>query len=474
MNQAMSSLANTVATILLVFTCAWSQETREPQNSAVTADNWLDHQERVSWDHMQKNISPTEPKTAGGPQPQPGIVVGALSKKDPDYYFHWVRDSAHVMAAVADEIKAKREFVQAAPARQWIKDFLQLSRRLQKTDSPVGMGEPRFTVEGKADTLAWSRPQYDGPALRALAVMKMLPLLDAKSDRAWRDLALQVLKTDLDFVVSVYRKRGFDVWEEYNAENYHTRLVQLAALDKGQRYVKSARYRKAVADLEKVLDDHWDPARGFLRSQVVIVATDGYTSKKTDLDSAVVVAVVDADRESGAHSVMDDRVQATVHVLENLFRAAYPINQREDLGLAYGRYPGDTYYGGNPWFLISSDYATFYFRIVHRMKHGVPLTVSGKNADFLKAILPEVLRMQVKPGMSIAASDPLGTALIAGLMSRADGIVKRLQTHTPPDGQIFEQIDKVSGKPVSSPGIGWGHSALMTAALARRAAVSSL
>ncbi|CAN5652530.1 hypothetical protein BH20ACI3_BH20ACI3_14470 [soil metagenome] len=139
MNQAMSSLANTVATILLVFTCAWSQETREPQNSAVTADNWLDHQERVSWDHMQKNISPTEPKTAGGPQPQSGIVVGALSKKDPDYYFHWVRDSAHVMAAVADEIKAKHEFVQAAPARQWIKDFLQLSRRLQKTDSPVGM-----------------------------------------------------------------------------------------------------------------------------------------------------------------------------------------------------------------------------------------------------------------------------------------------------------------------------------------------
>jgi len=54
---------------------------------------WVAGQEQSSWRHLQENISPTEPKTPGGPLPLRGIVVAALSKKDPDYYFHWVRDS---------------------------------------------------------------------------------------------------------------------------------------------------------------------------------------------------------------------------------------------------------------------------------------------------------------------------------------------------------------------------------------------
>src|SRR5690242_817303 len=62
---------------------------------------WMMAQEAKSWAHLQKNISPKEPKVEGGPPPLPGIVVAALSRQDPDYYFHWVRDSANVMTTVS-------------------------------------------------------------------------------------------------------------------------------------------------------------------------------------------------------------------------------------------------------------------------------------------------------------------------------------------------------------------------------------
>ncbi|HWM86366.1 MAG TPA: glycoside hydrolase family 15 protein [Kofleriaceae bacterium] len=435
-------------------------------------DRWISRQEQRSWQHLLRNISPAEPKVAGGPRPARGIVVGALSKKDPDYYFHWIRDSSNVMRIVIEASASGRPYARPDRLSGLMRDFLDLTARLQATRSAHGLGEPRFTVEGKADTLPWSRPQFDGPALRALTVTRYLRLLDERGGGA-DARALQILMTDLDFVAEVWPRRGFDLWEEYNAENYHTRLVQLAALEKGAAYLaghgleaeRVARYRRAAAQLEPLLDDHWDPARGFLRSQLVIVATDGYTAKKTDLDSAVVVAVMEADRDAPAHSVLDDRVQATVAVLEDLFRRTYPINARRDVGLGYGRYQGDVYYGGNPWFLITAYYAELYYRLARRLQEGSELAVTKRNLEFVRGLAGR--DTQLKPGSAIRPGDPLHRELIARSIEKGDSILRRFQLHTPEGGQIYEQFDKKTGRPASSPGIGWGHSAFLSAAMER-------
>lgn len=448
--------------------CATANKPAVPSSElkvSAPLDPWLKLQEQRSWAWMQRNISPTEPKVAGGAKPEAGIIVAALSKKDPDYYFHWTRDSAHVVDASAEVVLHRRDYVDLQDWKKKIHDFLVLSRKLQTTPSKYGMGEPRFTVEGKADTLPWSRPQYDGPALRALAVMKVLNVLEAEKpkDQALIQLARQVLKTDLDYVAKIWPERGFDIWEEYRGENYHTRLVQLAALEQGQHYFKEARYQSGARELRRLLDDHWDPARGFLRSQLVIAATDGYTAKKTDLDSAVIVAVVEANREVAAHSVLDDRVQASVAVLEDLFRKSYPTNARTDVGLAYGRYPGDSYYGGNPWFLITADYAQFYFRLALRLAQGASLPVTSRNIPFLKSLLPNV---EWRAGTEVTSKSVFFTPLVEALQARGEAILRRLQREIPADGQIYEQFDKVTGHPASSPGIGWGHAAFLEAALA--------
>ncbi|MBX3021756.1 MAG: hypothetical protein KF799_08785 [Bdellovibrionales bacterium] len=442
----------------------------QPQKSWLV---WAAEQEQRSWDYMQENISPVEPKRPGEARPLKGIVVAALHKKDPDYYFHWVRDSAHVMSVVAEALRVRRPYATNDLVDREFKDFLLLSRDLQKTKSPFGLGEPRFTVQGQADTLPWSRPQYDGPALRALAV---LDYVDARPEMTSSAKALvkQVLFKDIDFIVSVKDQQSFDIWEELDAENYHTRLVQLAALERAAAWLENdgphnsarvVRWRAAARRLQEALDKHWTNEGGYLRSQLQITRTDGYTAKKTDLDSAVVVAVMEAGRSAGAHSVLDDRVQATVAKLEALFRQSFPINARADLGLGYGRYQGDVYYGGNPWYLVTAYYAEFYYRLARRLQEGAPFQVTPRNISFLafSRIAPTV-----QAGQILVAGAAAHKSLIEDLIAKGDLILQRFQLHTPSDGQLYEQFDKTSGKPASSRGIGWSHAAFLRALFERQ------
>lgn len=445
-----------------------------PAATALTNESleaWIARQEPLSWAMMKRNISPAEPKQAGGPLPRKGVVVAALQKKDPDYYFHWVRDSAHVMLVMARAFALKREMADTKAVKTAWHDFLVLSRALQTQPSTFGFGEPRFQVDGQPDRLPWSRPQFDGPALRALAVLEALraSLLEPK-DRA---LAEQILRADLDFIRDHWRERGFDLWEEYKGDGYHTRLVQLAALEQGGVYAAAhasahldrAGYARASQGLLTALEDHWDPARGFLRSQTVIVATDGWTAKQTDLDSAVIMAVVEAGRASGPHSVLDDRVHATVQVLEDLFRSLYPINARADVGLAYGRYKGDVYYGGNAFYFITAPFAEFFYQLGARLHAGATLTVTARNLKFVRAHLPAPFEVQI--GQTLLASDSRHAAFARAMRQEGERILARLRLHTPSDGELSEQFDKTSGQPVSARGIGWSHSSLLSAFFTR-------
>ncbi len=450
-----------------------------PVVRAAGLDAWVRAQQERSWVLLHENISPREPKQPGGPRPLAGIVVAALQRRDPDYYFHWVRDSAEVMRLVARAAGERRAYAPVARVDREFGDFLRLSRRLQQTPSPYGLGEPRYTVSGEVDPLPWSRPQFDGPAQRALAVLAYLASGTPGSRAAQqREQAIEVLTMDLDFLTTVWNQRGFDAWEEYRADSYSTRLVQLAALERGARWLEGnapraghpIAYRDCATRLEALLEDHWDPARGYLKAQLAVVATDGYTAKKTDLDSEVIVAVVDAARDGDRHSVLDDRVQATVAVLEQLFRSTYPINQRSDVGLAYGRYAGDAYYGGNAWYFITAYYASFYYRLAARLEGGAPLAVTTRNLEFLRSALGEPAATPLAAGSAVQPGSALHGALAAALRRKADGVLERLRLHTPADGQLYEQIDARTGAPASSRGIAWSHAALLEAFLDRTTA----
>ena len=445
---------------------------------------WCSQQETTSWTHLRANISPSEPKQVGGPRPERGIVVAALSRKHPDYYFHWVRDSSHVMAVLARAWERRRPYVSGQQVIADFRDFLNLSKRLQHSNSVWGLGEVRFTVTAEPDTLPWSRPQYDGPPLRALAVLNFLSAFRGQLDETLVKLAQDVLVTDLNFTAENYKLRGFDLWEERRAENYHTRLAQLAAVEDGATEVRradfgwpagsaatrartkpeTAKMANAARDLRRELNEHWDPVGKYYRAQMTIEMTDGYSKKHTNLDSAVVIAVIDADLRRGRHSVLDPRVQATVVALEDLFRTAYPIN-RTGPGLAYGRYQDDAYFGGNPWYLITAYYAQFYYRLAARLEAGEFLVVDRDNDEFLRRHLSPAVLARVKLGNHMNA--PLRESVVESFVAVADAIMDRLAQVTPRDGQLYEQFDRTTGAPVSSRGIGWAHAEFLNAVFDR-------
>lgn len=444
--------------VILILTAGLSAcASKLPLIEESSLENWINLQRQRSWDNLQKVISPEEPKAPQGPRPLKGVVVAALSKKDPDYYFHWTRDSAHVMKTVLREPLADASVEMAKLKNERWRDYVELSRRLQNLKSPYGLGEPRYTVEGQIDSLKWSRPQYDGPALRALTLMSVTPVSE-------RTLAAGVIRRDLLFLLQVYRQPSFDLWEEMRAQNYHTLLVQLSAFEQSENHLwiglerrERAQILQAIKEIQGLLEQFWYSGKGYFRSQINVVGTDGYTKKSTDLDSALVVAVIDGDRRRGLHSILDPRVQATVRVLEKTFQESYPLNQKMSQGLVAGRYQGDIYFGGNPWYLVTAYYAQFYYRLAAEIQLGERPIFERINFEFWKelGILTEMEAVNSKE-------------VVYRLREKGDYILKSLRRWTPVDGELYEQFDKKTGAPVSSKGLGWAHSAYLEAFMDRQ------
>ncbi len=439
-------------------------------DSATGLKAWLPQQKQTAWALLLNNISPSLPKYPGGPQAKRGIVVAALSTQDPDYYFHWIRDSSLIMSTVVNVYASSWKTLHPSELESLMGDYLTLSAELQNVSSTAGMGEPRFNIDGSVDTLPWSRPQFDGPALRAISVLKYLRWSERNSRRAHRALALEVVQKDLGFVLKTWDQQGYDIWEEIRADHYHTHLVQLAALEEGLAYFSQHHQQikwqadclSAIKKIKIALQKHWDGQQGFVRSQLNFVAP---VTKNTVLDSAVIVAVMDAERSGHANSVLDPEIQSTVSVLGDYFRAHYAINQAADLGLAYGRYPGDVYVGGNPWYLITADFANFYYTLALRLKTDGGIRKASFSCRFLKELLSTPPCKDEKSFVKLDVGSR--HSLFSALVLKADGILSRIKNHTPNDGQLSEQFDQVTGLPRSANGLTWSYAAFLEAALAR-------
>ena len=271
---------------------------------------------------------------------------------DPDYFFHWLRDSALVIDALrhviaegafaAEGLSRFKEFVAfslslnrldgtgflrlAGDFRKNIDPFfLQYVRDdddLRKITGDSVLGEPRFNPDATLDISKWSRPQHDGPAQRALALMRYWSLdgLDDATRVSMRALIL----TDLGFIIRHWREPCFDIWEEELGHHYYTRLMHHAALADGAQWMeetgtdetaRTQACRAAAQEIAKSLDEYWCPAKGFYASRRGVA--NGVAGK--ELDFATILAVIHAARGEGAHNVLDPRVMATLARLEELF-----------------------------------------------------------------------------------------------------------------------------------------------------------
>jgi glucoamylase len=128
--------------------------------------------------------------------------------------------------------------------RSYIQDYLKAQAILQTVSNPSGalasgrgLGEPKYYSNITRFNGDWGRPQRDGPALRATALItyaRWLLSTRSKEDAAEaRDKVWPVVQNDLTYVAQYWNDTGFDLWEEVRGSSFFTTAVQHRALVEG-------------------------------------------------------------------------------------------------------------------------------------------------------------------------------------------------------------------------------------------------
>lgn len=392
---------------------------------------------------------------------------------DPDYFFHWFRDSAIVIDALrllyesghlgaealahfADFVRFSlslkaldgRALVESAHWRaRVLPDFVQYLRSddLALVSGDAVYADARVNPDGTLDISRWSRPQHDGPPLRALAVGRWLRILRRRPLRAPETIsessladAERLLRTDLALTAIHWREPSLDIWEEELGHHYYTLRVSAAALNEGAEWLRLGGEAAQAAELDdeaqairETLDGYWLPQMDHYRSRLM---PPGAASTKM-LDVAVILAAVHAGGDDETHSPRDARMHATLDKLEQLFDRLYPINRQRprERAPAMGRYEGDVYFSGG----------AYYFS-----------TLGAAELCFLAA-----------------GAHARGSAGRAAWAARGDAFLETVRAFTPPSGDLSEQFDQRTGEQTSAKHLAWSYASFISCVTTRWAVV---
>jgi glucoamylase len=436
-------------------------------------EQWIERQYLLAARAMLQSLSPVHlvkerPGFGQRIQAKKGAVVAspilAAYDPDPDYFFHWYRDSAividalrllHADGTLGDEaLTYFAEFVQFSLALNaldggtlvassaWrsrvsadFEQFVRTDEDLAGAHAGAILSETRVNPDGTLDISKWGRPQNDGPPLRALTLLRWLQSVSLPP--AVRTCASELLRIDLAFTRNHWRDHCYDIWEEEKGQHYYTLCVCAGALEAGatwhERHDEAALadssrlHAKAIREL---LHGYWLETSGYYRSRLLDL---GRSSTK-ELDIAVILAAVHAPTDATTHSVRDPKMHATLDALDALFVTDYPINQSRPAhrGPAMGRYAGDVYYSGGAYYFSSLGAAEFCYRAA------------------------------------------IGSGAAASWVARGDGYLETVRAYTPADGQLSEQFDRRTGEQTSAKHLAWSYAALICSIVARRACINKI
>ncbi|WP_438014968.1 glycoside hydrolase family 15 protein [Sorangium sp. So ce315] len=451
---------------------------------AENLQRWLQQDTERAKELLLKNVSP--------PGSIPGAIVASPSRSNPDYYFHWVRDSGIAIKAILSLYQSATQPAARQPYFSQLMDFVDFSRHIQRTSthSPAGLGEPKFTIDGEPYSGPWGRPQHDGPAIRAIELTRLAFVLLNEGKRELvreklYDAKLptdSVIKTDLEYISHHWREPCFDLWEEVWGHHFFTRLLARTALVEGAALatrLEDAGAARWYLEQSRALGDelllHWDPGRNHL---VATLDQDGRPSPRSGLDSSIIIATLGGyATEEDLHlegicpyPVDQEQVLATAAALERTFEAMYPINDpsKRISGIAIGRYPEDGYDGyradslGNPWPSLTIGFAAYYYKLVERYLRLERAVVTSTNLPFFQRLPLEDARF--RPGEELLLGDPRFDEVVDALRRKGDAFLGRVHRHINPGGSLSEQMNRFTGHQQGAPDLSMNYAAYVLAA----------
>ena len=413
---------------------------------------------------------------------QNGSVLASPSNKgdhfSQDYQFHWTRDAALTMREVTHWYETG-DAAQKTFLKPYLLNYVFFEKEAQTQQSLPGeetLGQPKFNMDATIWEGAWGRPQNDGPALRAITLMAIREQFKAEPSLQTIDgYILQMVKTDLDYVVSHWQQSSFDLWEEVNdPDHFYTQMVQRKALHEGATLFPGTKdallYDAAANEITARLKQHWQPQLGFYSETI-----NQLNNKGGGLNSAIILAVLhgELDNANDDFALTNDHVISSIYAIRKAFALHYDINrQHASLPPLIGRYPsdiydGDQFQGGNPWVLTTNALAQYYYALAARYERLGVIAITSQTLPFFEDLNRDLFGGH--PETINATKQPKRfQQILEALMTEGDRYLQRIKSygvcyHAGDCLHFAEQIDRSSGEQTSAKDLTWGYASILTA-----------
>ncbi|KAJ5937058.1 glucan 1-4-alpha-glucosidase [Penicillium verhagenii] len=391
-----------------------------------------------------------------------GIVIASPSLDSPDYYYTWTRDSALTLKCLVDLFR--NGDTSLLPI---IEEYIDAQAYIQTVSNPsgslsggAGLGEPKFNIDETAYTGSWGRPQRDGPALRATALISFGQWLVSNGyTTTATNIVWPIVRNDLSYVAEYWNQTGYDLWEEVSGSSFFTIAVQHRAL------VEGSKFAALVGSSCTYCDSQAPQVLCFLQSfwtGSYILANFG--SSRTGKDSNTLLGSIhtfdpQAACDSTTFQPCSSRALANHKVLTDSFRSVYTLNSgiAEGTAVAVGRYPEDSYYNGNPWFLCTLAAAELLYDALYQWNNIGSLTIDSTSLAFFTDLYSSAATG------TYSSSSATYSSIVSAVKTYADGYVAIVETWASSNGSMSEQFSKTTGAQLSARDLTWSYAALLTA-----------
>ncbi|KAI4923165.1 uncharacterized protein J4E92_007919 [Alternaria infectoria] len=365
-----------------------------------------------------------------------------------------------------------------------IDDYVKSQDRLRLMSNPSGghwsggLGEPKFYPNGTAFTGAWNRPQQDGPALRATALIIYAKHLLAEEEGTKYPSFYQsrvnfqiwpIIMDDLRHIARYWNHTSFDLWEETNGSSFFTLSASHRALVEGMALAKTLDRRcdgcaSAAPQILCFMETFW----GINYMHANINSKD----QRSGIDASSILSSIHAyDPQAGCTNSTfqpcSSRALANHKTVTDAFRPLYGINSgiKQGQGVAIGRYPEDDDHGGNPWYMTTLAAAEqLYLAVLQWLDQG-QLIVDETSLPFFQDLLPKThVGTYGSGGPYKFGDDKDFKSIVSTVRDYADSYMAIVQKYIPLDGGLPQQFDKTNGMAVSAANFTWSHAAFYTAA----------
>ncbi|KAK6335877.1 hypothetical protein TWF730_003251 [Orbilia blumenaviensis] len=424
-------------------------------------DAWLNTEASFAQSALLRNIGSSNNTIVG-----PGVIIASPSTSNPNYFYQWTRDGSIVMEHLVSEYLANGAYL------QYIKDWVNVQNILQHTNNPSGsftsggLGEPKFNVDNSAYTASWGRPQRDGPALRAITLIKFAKKYITIDSNYVTNTLWPVIKPDLDYVATYWNQGGFDLWEETSGTQFFTTIVQYRSMIEGAAFADSlgdstskSRYTSPQASMVSTINSFWSSSKGYL-----IALLNG---SRSGVDCGTLLGSLRGG--SYIFPPSDSKVLATLHGLISSFQGLYGINQSANkVGWAIGRYPEDVYDGvgtsqAHPWFICTTTSAHVIYKALAEFATAGAITIDSTSLSLFKRF------DATATAGTYSLSTTAGKNLFAGLLTYADTFLAVVRQYSKAAGNLSEQFNRGSGAQEGAKDLTWSYEAILEAIKARNA-----